>query len=190
MAWAAMAQRALKRSYEDLAALPDNVVGELVDGELFANPRPALRHASVASRLLTVLGGPFGFGIGGPGGWILLFEPELHLGHDVLVPDIAGWRRERFADDLDAAAAEVAPDWVCEVLSSGTAVLDRERKMRVYAREGVRWAWLVDPAVSLLETFALDQGSWRVGPVWSGNAKVHAEPFDAIELDLGVIWTW
>jgi Uma2 family endonuclease len=189
MVAAAMAQKEPK-SYRDLVALPDNVVGELVDGELFASPRPAVGHTKVSSRLGGELHGPFERGIQGPGGWILLDEPELHLGGDVLVPDIGGWRRERVDDLSDAAAIEIAPDWICEVLSPSTAVLDRERKMRAYAREGVKWAWLVDPALRLLETYRLEQGAWRVGPAWSGEARVRAEPFDAVELDLGVLWRW
>ena len=123
--------------WEQLCALPSNQVGEIVGGELSASPRPAGPYARVTSKLAGKLDGPFDGGVGGPGGWIILYEPELHLGDAVLVPDLAGWRRERMpyvAEEL--VAFEIAPDWICEVLSPSTSTLDRVRKMPVYARRG------------------------------------------------------
>src|SRR4029450_8477742 len=81
-------------TYADLEALPDHVVGELIGGELFVSPRPAVPQALAAPRLGGELSVRFDRGSGGPGGWIILFEPELHFDEDVLVPDCAGWRRE------------------------------------------------------------------------------------------------
>jgi Uma2 family endonuclease len=175
--------------WQRLCELPGNQVGEIVDGELHASPRPAAAHSRAASKLGGQLDGPFDRGVGGPGGWIILDEPELHLAGDVLVPDLAGWRRERlpFLGE-DMAAFELAPDWICEVLSPSTSSLDRVRKMPVYAREDVRWAWLLDPIQRTLEVFELQDGRWQVVRTWEGDAKVRAVPFDAIELDLSSLW--
>ena len=185
-----MSDEPLRReaSYEDLEKLPAHVVGELVGGELYVSPRPASRHTRAASRLGGVLMGPFDHGLGGPGGWVLLYEPELHLGRDVLVPDLAGWRRERMPELPDTAAFTLAPDWLCEVLSPSTAALDRGRKMGVYAREGVRHLWLVDPLVQLLEVYRLEDGRWLLLGTHAGEVEVRAEPFEALGLPLGALW--
>ena len=176
-------------TYEDLEAIPPNNVGEIVDGELYVSPRPAPPHARAASKLFGRLEGPFDEGEGGPGGWLLLFEPELHLRGDALVPDVAGWRRERMPVIPKQAAFTLAPDWVCEVLSPSTAVLDREKKMRAYAREGVGYLWLVDPLQQALEVYRLEGSRWSQQGIWKGEVLVRAEPFDALELKLGVLWT-
>lgn len=175
-------------TYADLEALPANVVGEILDGVLYAQPRPASRHAVAASRLGGELGPPFDRGRGGPGGWVLLDEPELHLGGDVLVPDVAGWRRERMPEIPDVAAFELAPDWVCEVLSPSTAAIDRGEKLRIFARERVAHAWLVDPIVKTLEVLRLDGETYRVVGAWHDDVRVRAEPFGAIELALAALW--
>jgi Uma2 family endonuclease len=176
-------------TYEDLLAVPEHLVAELIHGELYTFPRPALAHARAASRLGIDLGGPFDRGKGGPGGWILLDEPELHLHGDVLVPDLAGWRRERVPELPRAAAFELAPDWICEVLSPATAAVDRTDKMGVYAREQVQHVWLVDPIIATLEVYRLlDRKTYEAVAAWRGDVKVRAEPFDAIELELAAIW--
>ncbi|NBD07582.1 Uma2 family endonuclease [Corallococcus silvisoli] len=175
-------------TYADLEALPEHVVGELVAGELYASPRPAMRHAVVSSRLGGELMGPFGRGRGGPGGWVILDEPELHFGDDVLVPDVAGWRKERMPVVPDTAATSLAPDWVCEVLSPSTRTLDREAKLPVYAREGVRHVWLMDPRTRTLEVFGLRDGRYTGLLTHVGAAPIRAEPFDAVELDLAFLW--
>jgi Uma2 family endonuclease len=175
-------------SYADLEALPEHVVGELIDGELHASPRPAAPHTVAASRLGGELTGPFDRGRGGPGGWLLLDEPELHLGEDVLVPDLAGWRRERMPRPPRTAAFTLAPDWVCEVLSPSTVALDRAVKLPVYAREGVRHVWLIDPEARTLEVFRLDGTGYRLLVTHSGPAHVRAEPLEALELELAFLW--
>jgi Uma2 family endonuclease len=176
-------------TYEDLQALPPHVVGEILDGELVVSPRPASLHATAASRLGMEIGGPFDRGRGGPGGWIILDEPEVHLVGQVMVPDLAGWRRERMPEIPDVSFFELAPDWVCEILSPATVTVDRTRKMRHYADAGVRHLWLVDPRIKTLEVYRLDGGSWRVVATHGGDAPVRAEPFDAIELDLASLWS-
>jgi Uma2 family endonuclease len=182
--------KAARATYADLETLPPNQVGEILFGVLHAHPRPAIPHAHVASVLGGEISGPFHRGRGGPGGWIILDEPELHPGSDpdVVVPDLAGWRRTRLAHAPDAAFVAVAPDWVCEVVSPSTEAVDRSDKMTIYARERVSHAWLVDPSVETLEVFRLDGTTRRTVKTWTGHATVRAEPFDAIELELGALW--
>jgi AraC-like DNA-binding protein len=175
-------------NYEDLRQVPPHRVAELVGGELHASPRPAFRHALAASRLGTELGGPFDRGRGGPGGWWLLFEPELHLGEDVLVPDLAGWRRERMPELPDVAACTLAPDWICEVVSPSTERLDRAKKMQAYARENVAFLWLLNPGTRTLEVYRLSEGRWLLLATHEGGEVVRAEPFEAVGLELGPLW--
>lgn len=175
-------------TYEDLLAVPDTMIAEIVFGTLVTQPRPASRHAWAGSVLGEELGPPFRRGRGGPGGWVLLDEPELHLGADILVPDMAGWRRERMPEMPDAPFFTLAPDWVAEILSPGTAAHDRVDKASIYAREGVAFLWLIDPAAQVLEANALKDSQWvRIG-AWKGNATARVAPFEAIELEVGALW--
>lgn len=175
-------------TYADLVAVPEHLVAEIVDGELYTSPRPAPRHAVAASRLLSLLHGPFEFGRGGPAGWRILFEPELHLAADVLVPDIAAWRRERLPRLPDEPYFSLAPDWVCEVQSPSTAALDRGKKLRVYAREGVKHAWMLDPLAETLEVLRLGNGLWTIVSTHVERSVVHPEPFQALGLELRLLW--
>jgi Uma2 family endonuclease len=178
-----------KATYQDVLAAPRHQIAEIIDGELSLLPRPAKPHAAAASALGEELGPPFKRGRGGPGGWILLDEPELHLGADILVPDLAGWRRERMPVLIDDEAYfTMAPDWLCEVLSASTAKVDRAGKLPIYAREGVRHVWLVDPIVHTLEVLELDGVHFRILGVHRDEDRVRARPFDAIELELAVLW--
>lgn len=181
--------KAAPATYEDILALPRHVVGEIIFGVLHVNPRPAPPHAVAATALGEELGPPFKRGKGGPGGWVLLDEPELHLGADILVPDLGGWRRERMPEiPFEKAYFELAPDWVCEVLSKSTAATDRSDKLAIYARERVSHVWFVDPIVKTLEILRLDGATYRIVAVHRDDAKVRAEPFDAIELELSTLW--
>jgi Uma2 family endonuclease len=177
-----------KATYADLEAVPPHQVAELVDGELYVSPRPALPHARAAGRIYRQLDGPFDEGLGGPGGWLLLIEPELHLGEDVLIPDVAGWRRERMPELPNVVGVPLAPDWVCEVLSPSTAKLDREKKMKVYARKGVSHLWLVDPLRQELEVYALEGSRWERRDTHTGQEQVRVEPFEALALELALLW--
>ena len=176
-------------NYDDLRALPDHLVGEIVDGELHVSPRPRFRHARASIVLDRILAPVFDPGAGGPGGWIILHEIELHLGADVIVPDLAGWRRERMpAIPLDDPWTTLAPDWVCEVLSPSTASLDRGAKLAAYGRERVPHVWHLDPTLRALEVLRLDAGAYRTVVTARGDATVRAEPFDAVALDLAALW--
>ena len=168
--------------------MPDHLVAEILDGELYATPRPAPRHADASSGLGGALRGPFDRGRGGPGGWRILDEPELHLASDVVVPDLAGWRRERLPSLPEEAYLSLAPDWICEVVSPSTAAMDRVTKLSIYAREGVSDAWLVDPIARTLEVLHREGGRWTIVSTWSGLVTVRAQPFDAIDLDLSLLW--
>lgn len=182
------APRKRPATYEDLLALPPHVTGQIVDGELFATPRPANPHATAASTLGMDIGGAYQRGRGGPGGWWIVFEPEIHLGRNVLVPDLAGWRRSRLPAIPPSAFFTLAPDWVCEVLSPSTASFDRVKKMRVFAAEGVGHAWLVDPAVRTLEVYQLAEGRWVLLSAHEGTESVRVEPFGEIEIVLSDLW--
>jgi len=180
-----------KATYEDLLAVPDDKVAELIDGELFVTPRPAIPHAWASSQLGADLIPPFMRGADGPGGWIILDEPELHFGTapEALVPDLAGWRRERLAAEaLTAAFITVAPDWACEVVSPSTEQVDRARKMPVYLREGVQDLWLINPLLRTLEVFARQDAAWLLTVVHSKDAVVQVPPFEARPLDLSRLW--
>ncbi|MGE0049312.1 MAG: Uma2 family endonuclease [Acidithiobacillus sp.] len=174
--------------YEDLFDLPDNVVGEIIAGRLLTSPRPAPKHARASSGLGGSITPPFDWGKDGPGGWWILDEPELHLGADVLVPDLAGWRRERLPSLPQTAWFAQAPDWVCEVLSPATARIDRVLKLPRYAAAGVGHCWLVDPDVRTLEAYANQDRHWLLLGTWADQDTVSVEPFAAIELNLSHLW--
>lgn len=176
--------------YDRLTALPEGLTGEILNGQLHAQPRPSGSHMGVESALQIELGGPFDRGRGGPGGWRILVEPEIHFVRDqeVCVPDLAGWRRGRLPQLPTDQRFEVVPDWVCEILSPSTESKDRQIKMPIYARYGVGFAWLVDPLKQTLEAFALEEGDWRQLGTWRGDETVAVSPFDAVQLALRDLW--
>jgi len=191
-AWYASRMKPARKhaSYDDVLNAPETVVAELIEGDLYTSPRPAIPHARTVSALSQDLrsfdeppGDP-----GQPDGWWIIYEPELHFGADVLVPDLAGWRRERLPSLPDAPAFTLAPDWVCEVLSRSTAPLDRARKMPIYARRGVTHLWLIDPQLRTLEVYRREDDHWRVVESHGGSSGVRAEPFAAVELDMRRWW--
>ena len=183
---------ALKPSlYQQLLALPENLVGEIIDGQLYTQPRPTGPHAVAESGLNLELGGPFGKGRGGPGGWWILVEPEVHFVRDieVVVPDLAGWRRERMPAIPEGHRFEVVPDWVCEILSSGTAKKDRALKLPRYAHYGVAHVWLVDPVAHTLEAYELRDGTWLLLGTFKDDDPIRVAPFAAITFSLVELWT-
>jgi Uma2 family endonuclease len=177
-----------KITYEDLYTIPDNMIGQIIDGELVTMPRPSFRHSNVVSVITYEISGPFQRGKGGPGGWIILYEPEICLDENILVPDLAGWKKERLLKPPEENYTTTPPDWICEVLSPGTVRIDRNRKMPVYAKSGIQHAWLIDPIERTLEVYRLEAGRWVLFSVHSENDRVRAEPFQEIEIDLEYLW--
>jgi Uma2 family endonuclease len=175
-------------TYEDVLVAPPQMVAEIIDGDLILSPRPGARHAAATSALAEELGPPFKRGRGGPGGWLIGYQPELHLAKNLLVPDLAGWRRERMALFPDSTFLTLAPDWICEVLSPGSGRLDRKNKMSIYGRESVANTWLVDPVERTLEVYRLDGAHWSLLGTFADDERVRAEPFDAFELELSILW--
>jgi Uma2 family endonuclease len=175
-------------TYADIEALPSNMVGEIIHGVLHAHQRPTPRHGVAAGRLGYEISGPFDYGRGGPGGWIFIVEPELHLGPHVVVPGLAGWRRERLSPFPETAYIETAPDWLCEVLSPSTQALDRTEKLAVYAEFGVKHCWYVDPIARTLEVFALTGGKWLIAAAFKEADPVTAPPFEVHSFPLDVLW--
>jgi Uma2 family endonuclease len=175
-------------TYADLEAVPPNLVAEIIDGGLFTHPRPVPKHAFAHNSLGGELTGPFQKGTGGPGGWIFLTEPELHLGPHVLVPDLAGWRLDRMPHLPPTAYIETPPDWVCELLSPSTENLDRGSKRRIYGDYGVKFLWLLDATDERLEVYELHDAKWLLHETYEDSEEVRAPPFDAISFSLGNLW--
>jgi Uma2 family endonuclease len=185
-----MAEPAKKPAvYEDLFGIPERMTGEIIDGDLIVTPRPSRKHVFAATALGTKVAGPYQFGEGGgPGDWLLLIEPEIKLGEDILVPDLAGWRRERFPAEEETNWISVAPDWVCEVLSPRTLRVDKIKKMPIYGEYEVQHLWLIDPNAKTLDVFRLESGKWMVAGLYAEDDKVRVEPFQEIEIDLRNLW--
>lgn len=175
-------------TYADLERVPPHLVAEIVYGVLETHPRRVPRHAVAATSLANEIGAAFQKKRGGPGGWIFMVEPELHFGANVVVPDIAGWRRERLPALPDTAFLTTAPDWACEVLSPSTERLDRGPKRRIYAEAEIAFLWLLDPRVRLLEAFALSNGRWTLLAAIRDAEDVSAPPFEAISFSLGTLF--
>ena len=171
-----------------LAALPETLVGEIIFDELVTQPRPASAHANATSALTEALGPPFRRGLNGPGGWLILFEPEVRFGPHVLVPDLAGWRRETMPELPSVTRFDVAPDWVCEVLSPGTEARDRNEKKLIYAANAVAFMWLVDVENHAIEAYTNERGTWREVGVFRGDEDAHIAPFDAVPLPMAWLW--
>jgi hypothetical protein len=177
-----------RATYRDVIESPAHMVAEIIGGELRLSPRPDTHAAAAASALGEELGPPFHRGRGGPGGWLILWEPELHLGEEILVPDLAGWRRDRLPIVPDASFLTTPPDWICEVLAKSTENMDRTEKMPIYAASDVQYAWLVHPRRRSLETYRLHDGTLAAIAVYREADRVRIRPFDAIELDLAALW--
>lgn len=174
-------------TYADLEAVHPHLVAEILDGELVTHPRPVPKIAAAKTALGAEIGRAFGPNSGSSRRWIILLEPEIHLGAHVIVPDIAGWRLEPIGS-LPETHFDVAPDFVCEIPSAYTERHDKGAKRRIYAEVGVRHMWLLDPRAELLETFNLADGRWLLGPTFDNDTPVSAEPFAAITFPLTILW--
>lgn len=182
-----------RATYQDVIDAPENMVAEILGGELHLFPRPRPRHARNASALGAFLVAAFDFGINGPGGWTILDEPELHLGleddRDVVVPDIAGWREGRLMEESDEPAFITAvPGWLCEVLSPSTARVDRMKKMPIYAREKIGHVWLADPQERVVEVFRFAAEKFLLVGAYGGDEPIRAEPFEEVEIAPAFVW--
>lgn len=181
-----------RATYADVLAAPAHMRAEVLDGELLLMPRPRRAHLRSATGIGAFLFGAFQVGAGGPGGWTIIAEPELHLGPDpdILVPDLGGWRAGRLVDreDEDEPYITVVPDWVCEVLSPGTLRVDRMKKMPIYARERVGHVWLVDPRERTVEVFRHGGGGYVLVGTYGGDEGLSAEPFEAASIPPAFLW--
>ena len=175
-------------TYADLEAVPPHRVAEIIYGALVTHPRPSPRHALAASALGGRLTPSYQRGDGGPGGWIFMGEPELHFGSNVVVPDIAGWRRERLPALPTTAYLETPPDWICEILSDSTERYDRNAKRLIYGDVGVAYLWLLDPRSRVLEVFQLTAGQWLLAATFAGDDAIRTVPFNDIVFSLGELW--
>lgn len=175
-------------TYADIEALPENMVGEILYGALHTHPRPAPRLLMATASLLYELGERFDWKCPDPERWLLLREPELHLGPHVIVPDLAGWRRERMPKLPETAWFETPPDWICEVLSPSTARVDRTDRLAIYAAFKVAHAWYVDPEQRTLEVFALSGDKWLIAATFKDADPVTAAPFEAHTFALDGLW--
>ncbi|MFP2908073.1 Uma2 family endonuclease [Pyxidicoccus sp. 3LFB2] len=173
----------------DLEALPEGVVGEIIDGTLYVHPRPRAGHSDILTGLATELRGPFQNGRNGPGGWWIQAEPGVRLAEaPEFVPDLAGWRRERAPRGIPARSWTLVPDWVCEILSPSTRAYDQRIKRPFYARIGIRHLWFIDLEVKTLSVSELREGRWLELGVYGEDDVIRATPFEAIELRLGELW--
>ena len=176
--------------WAELEALPEHKKGEIIEGELFVQPRPRFHHARAIGFLGHHLGGAFDYDDDGPDGWWIVPEPGIELpGAPEVSPDIAGWRRSTMPDlPGETEPLRIVPDWVCEVLSPSNARYDRTKKLPYYARVGVPWAWLIDVRDQTLEVRELQNGAWVERLVASSEERVRLPPFDAIEVPLARLW--
>ena len=181
-------KKSFEELYEELSQLPENMVGQILNGELVVSPRPSPEHSNAGSMLGVHLGGPFQVGRGGPGGWWILDEPEVHIDETAFVPDLAGWKKTRLVEKPKKSFFELTPDWVCEVISPSSVRHDKITKMNLYSQFRIPHYWLVDPANQSLEVFELQAEKWVLHSLYTKDDKVSAPPFQAIEFDLGDLW--
>lgn len=177
-----------RATYADIEAAPAHLIAEIIDGRLVTHPRPSPRHGGTANALGHELTGPYQKGVNGPGGWVFFVEPEVRFDKDLLVPDIAGWRRERLAGYPEHNWFDVVPDWTCEILSGSTERRDRTVKMRIYGEARIPHLWLIDPRLQILEAFENNGGRWTKIGSWSSDEDVRTAPFDATSFNLADLW--
>ena len=173
-------------TWDDLVRTPDDGrVYEVFDGEIEASPRPSPEHGRTQAVLSGKIGGPYDHDIGGPGGWWILIEPDVMLErHQIVVPDVVGWKRVRLPDLTAERPIATVPDWICEVISPSDRGRDRVRKADLYLRVGVPYYWIIDPGDRTLEAFEANAGRWvRLG-AWTDGDTPRIAPFDAIEFDV------
>jgi len=182
-----MAETARKlHDWQDVLAAPEGVKAEVLAGDLYTAPRPHPRHGTAQAVLSAEITGPFQIGRGGPGGWWILIEPDVAFGpHDIVSPDLVGWRRDRLPAFPEKQPIPHRPDWICEILSPRTAGRDRTIKSDLYLHAGVPHYWLVDPEARTLEAYESDDDRWLRLGAWSDGDRVAIPPFEAVEIEIG-----
>lgn len=176
-------------TYEDILALPENIVGEILNGQLEAHPRPAPKHALAASSIGDELVSPFQKGRGGSGGWWIIDEPECHVEGEVFVPDLAGWLKKNMPTLPKTTYFDIRPDWVCEIISPSSARRDRVTKMTIYARLAIPYYWIIDPIGQTLEVYQLQNNhNWRLLKTYADADEVTVAPFDSYSFSLANLW--
>lgn len=174
--------------YQQYRSLPEGTNAEIAAGEVRVLPRPRPRHVRAASMLGARLVRIYGWDSDdGPGGWVILDEPELRFGDEIRCPDLAGWRTERYEEPEDNPITLV-PDWICEVLSPSTSRTDRVEKMPLYAEHGVGHLWLIDPLAETLEVYRREGSLWVVASTHGADAEARPEPFGAVPFDIGAVF--
>jgi len=184
---ATLARSRQPATVRDLDDLPEDVIGHIVEGELIVLPRPDAPHVEAASVLHGVLFNAFWRERGNPGGWVILPEPKILFGKQLLVPDLAGWKVDRYVRPKKGPY-EIVPDWVCEILSPSTARFDRITKLPIYRQAGIGHAWVIDPIARTLEVLRCHEESCLIAAAYQNQDKVRAEPFEAVEIDLSLLW--
>jgi Uma2 family endonuclease len=184
---ATLARSRRPATVRDLDDLPEDVIGQIVDGELIVLPRPDHPHVFAATGLTWALFGPLCQGLNGPGGWVILAEPRILFGEQLLIPDLVGWKKDRFVAPRNGPYT-LSPDWVCEILSPSTARFDRVTKLPIFQKAGVGHVWVIDPIARTLEVLRRHEGSWLIAAAHQNQDKVRAEPFEAVEIDLSLLW--
>lgn len=177
-------------TFGDLLALPDDARAEVIAGAIVTTPPPLPEHGRAQRSLGAFIGKPFDDddGRGGPGGWWILSEVDVELAeHQVVRPDLAGWRRQRLAQPWGQRPILTAPDWVCEIVSPANPANDRVAKRRLHAAHGIEFYWILDPGARTLEALRLDGalGEWREIGAYDDAAIARTAPFEAIELEVG-----
>ena len=175
-------------TYADIEALPEHIIGEILFDRLVTSRRGGVRHCLASSAMTCIIGAPFFLGKDGPGDWIILNKPEIHLGPHVIVPDVAGWKRENYTEGWDGPWFETAPDWVCEVETAANRSIQAGPKRRIYTSHGVNFIWYVDPEFKIVEVFERQGPFWLLRNTFTGHEPISAPPFDAITFSLGHLW--
>lgn len=176
-------------TYDDLLALPDATRAEIIAGQLYTAPGALPDHSWVSGALTEQIRGSFGRDGRGPGGWWIFAEVDVRLGtHDIVRPDLSGWRRDRLPEPWGKRPIDVVPDWVCEILSPSNAAYDRVKKANLYASSVVPFMWLISPGERVLEAFRLDGGMWVRFASYDESAMARIAPFEAIEIEVGQLF--
>lgn len=179
-----------RATLEDFFAMPeDERFHELLDGVIVQKATPSFEHGDAQGAISHLLF-PFRRPPGGPGprGWWIGTEIEVQLAEHVCRPDVTGWRRERVPERPRGSPVRHVPDWTCEILSSSNKRIDLVRKKRLYHAHRVAHYWIVDPDLEILTVHRWHADGYLDVLAAERGQRVRAEPFDQIELSVGVLF--